>query len=460
MTKAVGVEIASSHETDVLLAMTEAERFGVGWATGGIEEYDLEALGAAWYLNWGVHEDPAAPNGALFMQTVRLKNGEPRVSDARLRELVRANPGAVWQIGNEPDSPFLDDTRPKDYAAAYHDLYQLIKAEDPTARVANGGLVQATPLRLAYLERIWEAYEERYDAAMPVDVWTVHGFILREEAGGWGAEIPPGMSDVAELGMPYELEDHDDLAIFAEQIERFRGWMAEHGQRDRPLVVNEYGILMPPDYADGFGDDVQIAFLEGTFDYFRTATDPEIGCPADGNRLVQRWAWYSLCDDVYRDGMLVSHGYNGDLFTGASMKTMTPLGRAYGRYAVGDLVLEGLSIAPPALRWAEGAPVTATVTVQVRKDGGLSPTGSVDVELVAEGTVGGETREGWTVGPLDEGAAATLSTTLVYTTAGVHPVTVHLDPTDTVNEMDEGNNGVTGTVLVATDRAFLPVVAR
>ena len=34
-----------------------------------------------------------------------------------------------------------------------------------------------------------------------------------------------------------------------------------------------------------------------TFDYFLNAADCNLGMRADGCRLVQRWAWYSLDDD-------------------------------------------------------------------------------------------------------------------------------------------------------------------
>ncbi|HEC35605.1 MAG TPA: hypothetical protein ENI39_03625, partial [Anaerolineae bacterium] len=305
----------------------ESERFGVGLA-GSVEtilQYDLEALGAGWYLNWGAALDPPHPNGAAFAQTIRLSQGVPTLSQEQVRVLVRANPGALWLIGNEPDCVWMDNATPEQYARAYHELYHIIKSEDPAAQVAFGGLVQATPLRMLYLEHIWQAYQDLYGKPMPVDVWTVHGFILREARSGWGAGIPPGMNAYTYLGMDYQIRDHDDIDIFTEQIVRFRQWMADHGRREKPLLVPEYGILMWSDILDENGEDFDdervIAFMRATFDYFRTATDPQLGYPADGNRLVQAWAWYSLDDNTYRDGQVVGEGYNGDLFTGPGPKT-------------------------------------------------------------------------------------------------------------------------------------------
>src|SRR5439155_13213677 len=54
------------------------------------------------------------------------------------------------------------------------------KAHDPSAQVANAGLVQVTPGRLQYLELMWNAYRALYATAMPVDVWNMHIYVLPE----------------------------------------------------------------------------------------------------------------------------------------------------------------------------------------------------------------------------------------------------------------------------------------
>jgi hypothetical protein len=82
-------------------------------------------------------------------------------------------------------------------------------------------------------------------------------------------------------------------------------------------MVSEYGILMPADY--GFGPERVERFMLGTYDFMLHAADAEIGYPADDNRLVQGWAWYSLADDVYPTGNLV------DLETGQ----ITTLGQTH-----------------------------------------------------------------------------------------------------------------------------------
>jgi hypothetical protein len=93
------------------------------------------------------------------------------------------------------------------------------------------------------------------------------------------------------------------------------------GQQDKPLIVTEYGLLMPAEY--GFPAERVERFMLDTFGFFRTATNPDLGYAADGYRLVQRWCWYSVYDPRYPTGNLV-------LPDGS---TLTPLGHAFAQYA-------------------------------------------------------------------------------------------------------------------------------
>jgi hypothetical protein len=250
---------------------------------------------------------------------VRVSEGGYRPHAETIQSAAIANPGSTWLIGNEPDVAWQDNTMPERYAELYHELYNLLKAVDPTCQVAIAGISQPTPLRLAYLERVLEAYQTRYGEPMVVDVWNMHGFVLREELDSWGVGIPPGSDATA--GVLYEIDDHGDPSAFQEQILVFRRWMAEHGQRDRPLVLSEFGILMPPDY--GFDSARVQAYMYATLDYLSTATDERFGYPQDGNRLVQCWAWYSLADTVYPTGNLFD----------PETKALSDLGRALAAYA-------------------------------------------------------------------------------------------------------------------------------
>jgi hypothetical protein len=295
------------------------QRLGAGSGSIVVDRGLARRLGLGWYLNWTVRPEAYRSSEVTYMPMIRLQGNQIRPDGEQLRAAARAMPGAVWLIGNEPDVKWQDGVTPEAYATAYHHLYTLLKEEDPSCLVAIGGVSQPTPLRLRYLERILAAYEQAYGQPMPVDVWNVHNFILREERDGWGVDIPPGMAEGG--GRLFEISDHDDMAIFRQQIVNFRRWMAAQGLQDKPLIVTEYGILMPPEY--GFPAERVKRFMLATFEFFRTAADPDLGYPADGYRLVQRWCWYSVYDSRYPTGNLVQ----------LDDRALTPLGRAFAEYA-------------------------------------------------------------------------------------------------------------------------------
>ncbi len=298
-------------------------RWGIGVAVGPISRYDAGPLRLGWYLNWTTQVTPPRPDGIPYAQMVRLYGGVLRPKVEEITTIARANPASLWLVGNEPDVIWQDNLTPATYARLYHDAYVAIKDADPTAQVAIGGVSQPTPLRLRYLDAVLDAYGQQFGAQMPVDVWNVHNFILQEKRGSWGVDIPPGLPD--EQGMLYQVDDGGDLDIFRQQIVDFRRWMAQRGYRDAPLIVSEYGILMPSDY--GFPPERVAAFMSATFDFFLSAADPGIGYPADDYRLVQLWCWYSLDDraDPYATGNLLE----------SQTGEMPALGDGWGRYVGG-----------------------------------------------------------------------------------------------------------------------------
>jgi hypothetical protein len=249
---------------------------------------------------------------------VQLAGGALSPNPTTLTALARAHPGLLWLIGNEPDVPWQDNVPAGEYARLYHDAYRAIKAGDPGALVAIGSIAEPTPLRLRYLDDMLAAYQAQFGTPAPVDVWNIHNYMLREERGAWGVDIPAGMSDTH--GVPYETEDSGNVELFRRQIVAFRRWMAARGYRDRPLIVTEFGIPMPPDY--GFPPERVVAFWTAATDFFRTATDPTLGLPEDRLHLVQAWCWFTLADTTYPTGNIF------DPSTGE----MTALGRAWGAY--------------------------------------------------------------------------------------------------------------------------------
>lgn len=306
---------------------TPRDRIGIGVPIPPPSEYpEFDTLGAGWYLDWQTQRRPARPNDIEYVQMVRLSGSSFHPGEAELRVVAQEQPGSLWLIGNEPDVIWQDNATPSEYVQAYHTVYTSIRSADPTARIAIGGVSQPTPLRLQYLDAILAEYRRQFGQEMPIDVWNVHNFILREERGAWGVDIPPGVSE--DTGRLYAVDDNDNMTIFRQQIIEFRRWMADRGYQDRPLIVSEYGIPMPADY--GFPPPRVIAFIDDSFEFFRTATNPAIGYPDDDYRLVQRWCWYSLGDINYPTGNLYD----------PETREMTEVGEGWRD------VIQGMSIQP------------------------------------------------------------------------------------------------------------------
>ena len=442
-------------------------RFGVGAEEPPATYPASPTLNAGWYSDWGAQVAPPRPGGIEYVQVLRVSDNGYTPSGAGLAATIAANPGALWLVGNEPDCIWQDNTLPGNYARVYHDAYAAIKAQDPTAQVAAGGIVQPTPLRLQYLDLVLEAYASAYGETLPADAWHTHGFILREAScqaypdACWGCEIPPGIS--AQAGMLYTLDQTDDIDIFEARIVAFRRWMRARGYRDTPLLISEYGTLLPyyePSslYHDSQGRPFDEArardYMLATFDYLRIAHDGHTGYPPDEDRLVQRWLWYSLDDSI---------AYGGALFDKVSTELL-PLGTAFGAHTgsiapEGDLVAVGVGQAgiPPH---SPVEPVTVTLQARVSNIGNVAVTQPVTVRFYDEysAQIGADQVLD---APLDGCAAArTVAVEWPNVGPGSHTVRVVVDPGDTVVEADEGNNEAAGVVLVAKHQLLMSVVLR
>jgi len=310
------------------------QRFGVGLATAllGHPEFPAqiadygraEELGFGWYSDWAVRTAPQHPEGIEYAQLLYTKRWPP--SWSRISRVIDANPGALWIIGNEPETRGQGEHTPEAYARIYHEAYQHIKTRDPACRIAIGGVVMPTPLRLEWLDRCLDAYRAAYGEPLPVDVWNIHVQILQEDRWGWGCGVPYGLED--NVGRRYEIIDNCDPVIFEELVETFCQWLVEHGERDKPLIISEYGVLMPSSYLPG-GDQAVLTFMEGTFDFMLSSRDPNLGYAADDYRLVQRWMWFSLNNTFYDR---TPGGSNGALCDWEHPESLTVFGERFALY--------------------------------------------------------------------------------------------------------------------------------
>jgi len=365
-------------------------RFGTAQVQRGLTNYDsygMASMRFGWYVDFTVTANPSTPYGMEYVPTVRIKQTKlaadgftktdcrvgpyyvtpyeytvsPSIS--QIQSVASSHPGMTWMIGNEMDRVdygsgcgHQDEMLPELYAQAYHDLYSAIKSADPTAQVAIGGMVEFTDLRRQYLDRVWAEYIRlstlySWDSpTMPVDIWNIHLYVLQEVKGSWGADIPAGFSETS--GELYTILDNKDFTKAWAQIESLRTWMKDHGQRNKPLIITEYGVLWPawlecPAYPDTAGcpftpEQVRDSFMYPSFNAFLNQTDANIGYPADGNRLVQRWNWFSVdyddgkCED-YSGVSYFNEYFGGSLFNSGLGPSSPPTNCSFPAQGISSL---------------------------------------------------------------------------------------------------------------------------
>jgi hypothetical protein len=474
-------------------------RLGAGGVAGDVLGYDLGQLNLGLYTDW-ITRDPlpaGLPADVEYIQTVRLHQdkvcGErhcvapyvdpptytvwPNLNTLAARSANQ--PGMLWLIGNEIDrrdwgsgesSGGQDEMTAELYARAFHEIQNVIKTADPTAKIGIAGIVQATPLRLEYLDLVWDSYYAQYGYPMgnDIDIWNVHGFILREVRGEWGADTPPGFDGPGFLyGADFDtcIDAHHDMSYFREFIEAFRIWMAEHGERNKPLLITEYGIL----YGTlGISTAQIIDFMSSTFDYLSDIKDEATGYPADEDRLVQGWIWYSLNDNSswYHDGALFD----------STTKNLTTLGNAWKSYVSDpgnplasqpqlNLLVTNLRADPNLYFVLPGETVTITLRVDVANSGNTTTnTGNHIVVTLWDGVPDAPGSNLIASQTLDDlpgcGRVVTVEANWPGLRPGEHTWYVRVEPI--ANETNATDNTASGVVsiLLLGDRVFLPIVLK
>ena len=299
---------------------------GISSFPGSVGDFGgLEALGAGWYSDWRLDADPETLGGLLeYAQLLETKHWPP--SWTEIEQVAQARPGSLWMIGNEPETRGQGEHTPAEYAEIYHAAHTFLKTVDPSARIAVGGIVMPTPLRLKWLEECLDHYQATYAEPMPIDVWNIHLQILQEHRYDWGCGVPFGLEE--DVGRTYEIIDNCSVPVFETLVVEFCTWLAERGERDKPLIISEYGVLMPSGYLPR-GDQSVLGFMNGTFDLMLHRADAVLGWQRDQGRLVQRWLWFSLNFPFYER---TPGGFNGALYDWERPEEPTVFGQYYKRY--------------------------------------------------------------------------------------------------------------------------------
>jgi len=276
------------------------ERFGVA-ANGAITEYDYPELGIGWYHNWGISN--SGPAGLTFFATAGTAARTVAQQSGAIESNLASHPerypdGMVWLIGNEVG--WDDGFSPTEYAQFYHDWYTYLKGLNSTFQVGTGAILPLVGVywgeggRLNGIEWFTEVrshYQTLYGGEVPVDWYNMHVYLENDYYG---------------------------------TIQQFRQAIASQWNgRAKPLVITEIGSLQ-------LGNETQIpTFMTEVFDYMNSATSQQYGCTTDGNRLVQRWAWFALTGWSADKG---NHRWDFTALFNYDTKGMLPVGETYADY--------------------------------------------------------------------------------------------------------------------------------
>lgn len=531
---AQGEEPGAPRDT---LAATNC-RYGVGYVPDFAQSLSwIPTLDAGWYINFSAQPWGQRIYSASFAPVIRIKqiraNGvrssgytvtppltytyrdENGVMRDGLGTLIARNPGHYWIVGNEVDvnNDLQDNTMPDVYAQAYHEIYHYIKKADPTAKVAVAGLSMMTPGRLQYLTIVWDTYRTLYGQDMPVDIWNMHLYILEERNpmnpleygdGKIALGTDPALAKLTSYGNPQFCpapgdsgpdprpdvqcrSEHDSVRIFKEQVVGMRQWMKAHGQQNKPLIISEYGLLYPyireadggyfleDEHGQPFAPERVNKYLRDTLKYLEETKDPNLGYPADENRLVQQWLWYSIVTDPEWSGGS-SNLIDWDTFASlppGDPAALTLMGQTFRQEAtarVGQANLaggaaynvigfakqdnKGSALLTASFRNSGTLSVIAPVTITFYSDPALTmPIGSVVYDPTTRGAVTGCT---W-------GGRNSEQVSIVWSDlpVGTYTYWAKIDATNAVTESSENDNVTTsGQVTIRANGLYVPIVSR
>jgi len=202
-------------------------------------------------------------------------------------------------------------------------------------------------------------------------------------------------------------------------------------------------------------EDRVAIFMTSTFDILLNLSDPLMGYPADANRLVQSWLWYSVSDP----------GYGGLLFDPTTHQRRL-LGDVFAAYTQAispnvDLLAVRVVADPSAINYT-GKSETTTLEALISNIGNISITAPITVAFYSGAPPTGTLIGSQVITAGLSGCARTVevSTSWAISEAGAHPMYVQVDPGDTVAETNPDNNVATGFALIATHHRYLPVITK
>ena len=283
---------------------TMKDRFGLSGNDG--DNPAIAELGVSWYLNWGYTPDNSS-SLIEYLPMVLHTQGEDFASYDAFKSAIMAvktnRPEAygnctTWLIGNEVGLSVTGggEIYPPEKYAEYFKKYadwisQLGTELGVTYKLAAGSVITRPDIELhvesrtipedvrpkktkingsLYMEKALKIYKIKYNTKMPVDVFQLH---------------------------PYMFDGKIDFKInmFKQSVTSFRTMLQKQGYKDKEVWITEWGNLVddPNKKNDTtFADSIKI--MNEGIPWLTRVNSGTDGMPADGNKLIQRWGWFTF----------------------------------------------------------------------------------------------------------------------------------------------------------------------
>lgn len=252
---------------------------------------NIGALNYTWFYDWTYSYLPARGFDPKYVRMVwctglyqlDFQHVQRYVGDVARSDYDNGFVGRVWLIFNEPDATSQCNLpNASDAAGFYSNVYDIIKANDPSARVFAGGLIW---LNTSYSRTWWTTFVNRL---------TSQGQLYKLE--GVHVHLYPKQSTATTIGgTPYCPSGDYCIAELAQVANNWYQTMhVGLGLGDRPIWISETGWLEPsetcdptPQHLDQIRDNVMQPFSK----WF--AGDPTWPYPQVGlNPGYDAIAWY------------------------------------------------------------------------------------------------------------------------------------------------------------------------
>ena len=197
-------------------------RYGVV-KTGPIEH--VSALGTNRFLDFG----PEVTDAASGAERVLFVGSSSAVPTDQIFNAVQSGTGRTWYVLGEPNARGVQAA---DVVVGLHDIYEAIRAADPTAKITSPSILNFDYVcdltcggydsGRSWAESFISTYRDLYGVDPPVDYWAIDLYPLH-----WDANDPKTLnSSLAK----------SDLIAFRQFLNSYPS------QQDKPIIVTELGI--------------------------------------------------------------------------------------------------------------------------------------------------------------------------------------------------------------------------